>query len=64
MNNTGAFQRPSSLEVAPQVPSRQQQYTSDIYNGTMSLEDTIASVQTAHNGFIGSKPDTSHTVGN
>lgn len=30
----------------------------------MSLEDTIASVHTVHNGFIGVKPDTSHTVGN
>ena len=43
--NQGAFQRPASLDNQP-VPSRQQQYTADIHNGTMNLDDTLAS-----NGF-------------
>lgn len=30
----------------------------------MSLEDTIASINTGQNGIIGAKPDTSHTTGN
>ena len=42
------------------------QYTADIHNGTMSLEDTIAS-SGQYNGSNGAghgqKPDTSHTVG-
>lgn len=38
------------------------QYTADIHNGTLNLEDTIAS-GSYHSGLQGPKPDTSHTVG-
>ena len=61
----GAFQRPASLDntqiPATAIANRQQQYTADIHNGTMSLEDTIASLQNGNQGVRG-KPDTSHTV--
>jgi len=30
----------------------------------MNLEDTISNLHTGFNNTIGSKPDTSHTVGN